>query len=69
MMLSISFNSVQFLYLAGTMTFCMYELAKNTIIQQKLYEEINGVLQKYDGNLNYESLSEMKYLDACIDGT
>lgn len=50
------------------MTFCMYELAKNTIIQQRVYEEINAVLQKYDGNLNYESLSEMKYLDACIDG-
>lgn len=51
------------------MTFCMYELAKNTVIQQKIYEEINSVLQNYDGNLNYESLGEMKYLDACIDGT
>lgn len=53
---------------SGTMTFCMYELAKNTTIQQKVYEEIDSVLQKYDGNLNYESLNEMKYLDACIDG-
>lgn len=53
---------------SSTMTFCMFELAKNTDIQQKAYEEINSVLKKYDGNLNYESLSEMKYLDACIDG-
>lgn len=51
------------------MTFCVYELAKNTIIQQKVYEEIDSVLQKYDENLHYESLGEMKYLDACIDGT
>lgn len=54
--------------MTGTMTFCMYELAKNTDIQRRVHEEINDVLQKYNGQLNYESLSEMKYLDACIDG-
>lgn len=51
-----------------TMTFCMYELAKKPAIQQRVSDEIRSILQKYDGQLNYEALSEMKYLDSCIDG-
>lgn len=46
----------------------MYELAKNKEIQKKVYDEITDVLQKHNGNLSYESLNEMKYLEACIDG-
>lgn len=46
----------------------MYELAKHHSVQQKVYEEIVNVLQNHDGKLTYESLSEMKYLDKCIDG-
>lgn len=53
---------------SGTMSFCIHELAKNLHIQQEAFQEISSVLEKYDGNLTYESLSEMKYLDACIDG-
>lgn len=51
-----------------TMTFCMYELAKKPTIQQRVSDEIRNTLEKYNGNLNYEALSEMKYLDSCIDG-
>lgn len=53
---------------ATTMTFFMYEMAKNPDIQQKVFEEINEVLQKHNGKLNYDSLSEMRYLESCIDG-
>lgn len=51
------------------MTFFMYEMAKNPEIQQKVYDEINDVLERYDGKISYESLSQMKYLECCIDGT
>lgn len=51
------------------MAFFMYELAKNPNIQQKAYEEIRNTTQKYDGKLSYESLSEMKYVESCIDET
>lgn len=50
------------------MTFFMYELAKHQEIQQKVYEEICNVTQKYDGKFTYEALAEMKYLESCIDG-
>lgn len=51
-----------------TMAFFMYEMAKNLDIQQKVYNEIIDVLQRFDGELSYEALSEMKYLDSCVEG-
>lgn len=51
-----------------TVSFCLYELAKNQGIQKKVHEEIDTVLANNDGQLTYESISEMKYLEACIDG-
>lgn len=51
-----------------TMSFCMYELAKAPEIQQKAYEEIVSVLEKYDDQLTYDALAEMKYMENCIEG-
>lgn len=51
------------------MSFCMYELSKQPDLQQNAYDEITMVLQKHDGKLTYEALSEMKYLNSCIDET
>lgn len=64
-----------FLFFAGgfessstTMSFCMYELAKHPDIQQRAYDEIVRVLEKYDGQLTYDAISEMKFTSLCIDG-
>lgn len=51
-----------------TMGFFMYEMAKSPDIQQRVYEEIQEVLQRFDDELTYESLGEMKYLDCCLEG-
>lgn len=51
-----------------TMSFCMYELAKAPSVQQKAYDEIISVLQKHDGQLTYDALSDMKYMENCITG-
>lgn len=53
---------------AATMTFLLYELANSPHIQRKVSDEIRNTLKKYNGKLSYEALSEMKYLDSCIDG-
>lgn len=52
-----------------TMSFCMYELAKAPHIQQKAYDEIVAVLERYNGQLTYDALAEMKYMENCIEGT
>lgn len=51
-----------------TLSFCMYELAKNQKIQDKVHEEIDRVLAKHGGLVTYESVAEMKYLENCVDG-
>lgn len=51
-----------------TMTFCLYELAQNQEIQTKLREEIKANLQENEGQLNYESVMNLKYLQMVIDG-
>lgn len=51
-----------------TMAFCLYEMAKLQEMQHKAYKEIISVLDKFDGELNYESLMEMKYVGHCIEG-
>ena len=51
-----------------TMTFCLYELAINPDIQEVLRSEIDTVLEKHDGNITYEAIQEMTYLDKVVAG-
>lgn len=51
-----------------TMTFCLYELALNQNIQEKLRKEINEVLEKFDGKITYDALTQMSYMDNVING-
>lgn len=66
-------NSFVF-FLAGfetsstTMQFCLYELAQNEEIQQLVRDEIEGVLERNGGEITYDVLSEMKYLQCVIEG-
>lgn len=51
-----------------TITFALYELATNPDIQEKLREEVNRVLAKYDDELTYAAVMEMTYADKVIQG-
>ncbi|XP_021923332.1 probable cytochrome P450 6a14 [Zootermopsis nevadensis] len=52
-----------------TMTFCLYELSVNPDLQERLRAEIDDVLEKHDGNITYETILEMNYLDKVISET
>ncbi|GFS67856.1 cytochrome P450 9e2, partial [Nephila pilipes] len=54
---------------ASTLSFASYLLALNPGIQNKLYEELREVLQRHKGELTYEALQDMKYLDNVISET
>ncbi|EDW32567.1 GL11710 [Drosophila persimilis] len=52
-----------------TMGFALYELAQHPDIQQRVREECQEVIQKYGGELTYESMKELVYLDQVISET
>ncbi|GJQ73209.1 Cyp6a9 [Trypoxylus dichotomus] len=52
-----------------TLSFCLFCLASNKEVQEKLREEIKFVLKKHDGQITYDSLQDMKYMDQVINET
>ncbi|CAG2169526.1 unnamed protein product [Oppiella nova] len=51
-----------------TLSFCTYELALNPGLQDKLYEEIKRVFTE-KGEMDYEVLSRLPFLDALVSET
>ncbi|CAD7078987.1 unnamed protein product [Hermetia illucens] len=50
------------------MTYSLYELAKNTEIQEKARREINEVLEKHSGEFTYDAMMEMTYIGHINNG-
>lgn len=53
---------------ASTISYCLYELAMNPEIQNKLRNKIKKTQDENEGQLSYDTLKEMKYLDMVING-
>ncbi|XP_076269064.1 cytochrome P450 6k1-like [Rhynchophorus ferrugineus] len=51
---------------ATTMTYALLELAQNEDIQEKVRQEVNEVLAKYDGVMTYEAMLDLKYTESVI---
>jgi len=51
-----------------TMSFCLYELALNPDIQERVQKEVDTVVKKYENEVTYEAIQEMEYLDNVICG-
>ena len=52
----------------STMCFALYELALHSDIQTRLRAEIMQNLNKHNGQLTYEGIQEMAYLDMVVSG-
>ncbi|XP_036144421.1 cytochrome P450 9e2-like isoform X2 [Monomorium pharaonis] len=48
------------------MSFAAHEIAVNPKVQTKLHQEIDKVLEESNGELSYESINRLEYLDAVI---
>ncbi|XP_026672903.1 uncharacterized protein LOC108629176 [Ceratina calcarata] len=48
------------------MCFAAYEIGVNEDVQKRLQEEIDQVLEKCNGQITYDAINNMKYLDAVI---
>ncbi|XP_012256722.2 cytochrome P450 9e2-like [Athalia rosae] len=51
------------------MCFAAHEIGVNPEVQRRLHEEIDAVLAENEGEVTYEALHKMKYLDAVISET
>ncbi|KAF2887202.1 hypothetical protein ILUMI_18971, partial [Ignelater luminosus] len=54
---------------ATLMCFTAYELALQPDIQVKLQQEIDDILNNWNGSLTYENLANMKYMDMVLSET
>ncbi|KRT81631.1 cytochrome P450 [Oryctes borbonicus] len=54
---------------SSTMTLCLHELAFNQDIQDKLRAEVRETMKKNNGELTYDSIMEMKYMDQVVNET
>lgn len=53
---------------SSTLSFCVYELIRNPKLMERAMNEVDRVLKEHNGQITYESISDMKYLEICIDG-
>jgi len=51
------------------MSFFCYELALNQDIQDRLRSEIEEIVERYNGEVTYDGIKEMKYLDMVFNET
>uniref|UniRef100_A0A6M2E1U2 Putative cytochrome n=1 Tax=Xenopsylla cheopis TaxID=163159 RepID=A0A6M2E1U2_XENCH len=54
---------------SSAMSFCLYELALHPEIQKRARDEIKQVINKHGGEITYDALTEMEYLDMTISET
>jgi len=54
--------------MATTLSFASYELSRRPEVQEKLYEEIAGAVDS-DGEIDYDLLQNMPFLDAVVSET
>jgi len=52
---------------ASTMMFLAYHLTTHPDLQEKLRGEIADVLEQHGGEITYEAIHDMKYLEMCIN--
>ena len=53
---------------SSTMGFALYELAVNEDMQRKVRQEINDTLKRFNNELTYEGIKELKYLHQILHG-
>lgn len=55
---------------SSTMSYCLMELARNPELQRKAQAEIDKVFKASgSGGITYDTMSDLKYLEFCIDET
>ena len=51
---------------SNTLTTLCLQLAQNQDILLNLLEEVDDVVEKFEGVVDHETIADMPYLDACL---
>ncbi|XP_047033335.1 cytochrome P450 6B5-like [Helicoverpa zea] len=51
---------------AGTMSYTLFELAKNPEAQKRAADEVDAFLRRHNNKINYDVVNEMPFLEACV---
>ena len=51
---------------AVSISYVLYELARNSQCQEKAYDEVATVLSRHDGRVTYEAITKMDYLEGVL---
>ncbi|XP_049791337.1 probable cytochrome P450 6a13 [Schistocerca nitens] len=54
---------------ARVLSFCLYELSLHTEVQTRARQQVDAVLKAHGGQLSYEAVQEMTYLDMVLSET
>uniref|UniRef100_A0A1I8NQM9 Cytochrome P450 n=1 Tax=Stomoxys calcitrans TaxID=35570 RepID=A0A1I8NQM9_STOCA len=54
---------------SSTMTFTLFEMAHNPVVQEKARQDVRTTLEKHNGKFTYESLNEMQYIRQVVQET
>lgn len=54
---------------AQTASYCIYELVLQSELMEKAQKEIDETLSKYNGQITYDSIQEMEFLEMCVKET
>ncbi|XP_061722392.1 LOW QUALITY PROTEIN: cytochrome P450 6B2-like [Cydia pomonella] len=52
---------------AATMSFALFEMSKNPGVLKRVLDEVDEYLVKTEGKVTYECVSDLPYLEACLD--
>lgn len=68
--LTTSGNNISHSYVvtATTLSWCLYELGKSAVVQDKLIDEVDSVLKRYNNPLSFEVIEQMTYLQQVVSG-
>ncbi|XP_054287788.1 probable cytochrome P450 6a13 [Macrosteles quadrilineatus] len=53
----------------SVLSFCLFELSQNKDIQEKLCREVDASVNKHQGQITYQALQEMTYMDQVVNET
>lgn len=65
----LSFTFETFHSIPTLLSFAAHELSVNPDVQSRLREEIDETFERTEGNITYEDIIGMKYIDMVISGT